>query len=72
MEVAPRLGELGVLPVQLVWGANDAWQVVDWAHKLHEAIPGSELTIVQNAGHFSLEDQPEQISQILLKFLSRL
>ncbi|KAJ5099411.1 pisatin demethylase [Penicillium argentinense] len=72
MEVAPRLGELGDLPVQLIWGANDAWQVVDWAHKLHEAIPGSELTIVQDAGHFSLEDQPEQISQILLKFLSRL
>lgn len=69
MEVAPRLGELGKLPVQLIWGAEDAWQVVDWAHKLHEAIPGSTLTILEDAGHFSPEDQPEKISELLARFL---
>jgi pimeloyl-ACP methyl ester carboxylesterase len=71
MEVAPRLGELGKLPVQVIWGADDAWQVVDWAHKLHDAIPGSELSILEDAGHFSPEDQPEKISELLVKFLGK-
>ncbi|KAF4450261.1 hypothetical protein F53441_6543 [Fusarium austroafricanum] len=71
LEVANRLGELKQLPVQLVWGADDAWQVVDWAHKLHNAIPGSEITIVENAGHFSPEDQPEKISDLLVAFLGK-
>ncbi|KAJ4260413.1 hypothetical protein NW762_007152 [Fusarium torreyae] len=71
LEVAPRLGELEKLPVQLIWGKDDAWQVVDWAHKLHDAIPGSKLTIVEDAGHFSLEDQPEKISELLVSFLGK-
>jgi pimeloyl-ACP methyl ester carboxylesterase len=71
MEVAPRLGELGKLSVQLIWGKDDMWQVVDWAHKLHGAIPGSELHVVDDAGHFSLEDQPERISGLLVDFLGR-
>jgi pimeloyl-ACP methyl ester carboxylesterase len=71
LEVAPRLGELEKLPVQLIWGADDAWQVVDWAHKLHDAIPGSKLMIVEDAGHFSPEDQPEKISELLINFLGK-
>ncbi|KAG8676567.1 hypothetical protein FPOAC2_02673 [Fusarium poae] len=71
MEVAPRLGELAKLPVQLIWGADDAWQVVDWAHKLHDAIPTSQLTILDDAGHFSTEDQPEKISELLVGFLGK-
>ncbi|CAF3578973.1 hypothetical protein QX201_002839 [Fusarium graminearum] len=71
MEIAPRLGELSKLPVQLIWGADDAWQVVDWAHKLHGAIPGSELTILDDTGHFSPEGQPEKISELLVSFLGK-
>ena len=70
-EVAPRYAELGQNPVQLIWGADDAWQVEAWAHKLHHAIPGSELHVLDNCGHFSMEDQPEKISNLLVDFLSR-
>ncbi|KAJ6145798.1 alpha/beta hydrolase [Penicillium chermesinum] len=63
MEIADRLGQLGNVPVKLIWGANDAWQVVDWAHKLKQAIPGSDLEIIDDCGHFSLEDQPEKDSR---------
>ncbi|KAH6889355.1 alpha/beta hydrolase fold protein [Thelonectria olida] len=69
MEVAGRLHELEKLPVQIIWGANETWQVVDWAHKLHDSIPGSQLTILDNAAHFSPEDQPEKMSEILIAFL---
>lgn len=71
MEIADRYHELGKLPVKLIWGKDDNWQVVSWAHKLNSAIPGSELDIVEDAGHFSLEDQPEKIASLLVAFLKR-
>ncbi|KAJ5134322.1 alpha/beta hydrolase [Penicillium atrosanguineum] len=71
MEIADRIHELGKLPVKLIWGADDAWQVVDWGRKLNQAIPGSELEVIEHCGHFSLEDQPDKISQILVNFLNR-
>lgn len=71
MEIADRLHVLGNLPVQLIWGANDEWQVVDWAHKLNKAIPGSKLTILENCGHFSPEDRPEDIVQLVVSFIRR-
>jgi len=70
-EIAPRYAELGQSPVQLIWGADDAWQVVDWAHKLQAAIPGSELHVLEDCGHFAMEDQPEKISALLTDFLGR-
>lgn len=69
MEIASRYHELGKLPVQLIWGVDDAWQVVDWAHKLHEAIPNSDLELVENCGHFSPEDQPERLAALISAFL---
>ncbi|AMY67439.1 alpha/beta fold hydrolase [Frigidibacter mobilis] len=66
LEVADRLSDLGQLPVQLIWGADDRWQVVDWAQKLHRAIPGSRLTVLDACGHFAPEDQPEQIAALVL------
>ena len=70
MEIADKLHQLGKLPVQIIWGADDSWQVVDWAHKLHEAIPGSHLSILEGCGHFSLEDKPEEVSELLVSFLN--
>lgn len=71
MDVADRYHELARIPVKLIWGADDEWQVVDWAYKLNRAIPGSELDVIENCGHFSLEDQPERISEVLIAFLDR-
>lgn len=70
-ELTPRIAELGKLPVQLIWGADDAWQSVTWAHKLHQAIPGSELHVLADCGHFAMEDQPEKISALVVDFLKR-
>lgn len=69
LEIADRLGDLGKLPVKLIWGANDGWQVTDSAHKLHESIPGSELEIIEDSGHFCPEDQPEKLAELLVTFL---
>lgn len=71
MEIANRLHELSILPVKIIWGADDAWQVVAWGHRLNKAIPGSELEVIEHCGHFSPEDQPDKIAEILISFLNR-
>ena len=68
--ITDRLAELGDIPVQILWGADDAWQVVDWAHKLHAAIPGSQLHVLPECGHFAMEDQPERISELVIAFIA--
>lgn len=68
-ELNDRIGKLGKVPVQIIWGEKDAWQVVDWAHRLHAAIPGSQLHIVPECGHFAMEDKPETIAALVTVFL---
>lgn len=68
-ELDGRLHELGHLPVQILWGEDDAWQVVAWAHKLHAAIPNSTLHILPDCGHFAMEDKPAEISKLVISFL---
>ena len=70
-QVSDRLAELSAMPVQILWGENDAWQVVDWAYKLQAAIPGSSLHVLRNCGHFEMEDQPERISELVISFIAR-
>ncbi|MGP3534790.1 alpha/beta fold hydrolase [Microbacterium sp. RD1] len=71
LEVGDRLNELVDTPVQLIWGADDAWQVVDWAHRLNRAIPGSELHIIDECGHFAPEERPHEVASLITDFLGR-
>ena len=72
LEIVDKLGEVGeAMPVQLIWGENDEWQVTDWARKLQGAITGSELTILKECGHFSPEDQPEKVADLVIRFVER-
>ncbi|WP_025770602.1 alpha/beta fold hydrolase [Thioalkalivibrio sp. HK1] len=70
LEISDRLHELGDLAVQVIWGRDDAWQRVDWAHKIHAAIPGSTLHIIEDCGHFAMEDRPQAIARLLVDFIS--
>jgi haloalkane dehalogenase len=65
-----RLAGLG-LPALIVWGAQDNFAGIALAHRFHEELPGSELLIVDDAGHFVWEDAPEQTAQRLVDFLRR-
>lgn len=67
-ELTDRLGELGERPVQLLWGADDRWQVPDWAHRLHRAIPGAALHLLDDCGHFAMEDRPRAIARYIIDF----
>ncbi|GAB3876988.1 alpha/beta hydrolase [Kibdelosporangium lantanae] len=52
-----RMGGM-TIPVRIVWGGNDGWIPVAQAHRLHDLIPGSTLTVVPSSGHLMHHDQP--------------
>jgi pimeloyl-ACP methyl ester carboxylesterase len=57
------------LPVQILWGADDEWQPVEYARRLLGDIPGATLHVLENAGHFLMEDAPERVSEYLQGFI---
>ncbi|WP_127783409.1 alpha/beta hydrolase [Rhodococcus sp. X156] len=67
-EITDQLGTLA-MPVRIVWGEQDQWQPVAYAHRLHADIPGSELVVIPEAGHFVMEDAPERVAGEVLRFL---
>ena len=66
-----RLGALGV-PTLIVWGAKDEFAPVGGAHRFHKQIPGSELVVLADAGHFVMEDDPARVGAELRRFLGAL
>jgi pimeloyl-ACP methyl ester carboxylesterase len=68
-EIEPWLGSVEV-PVLVAWGEEDGWLDPSQAPRLREEIPGSELELIQEAGHFVQEDAPEEIAKVLASFFS--
>ncbi len=65
-----RLAQLGI-PALVVWGEQDRFAGVAMAHRFHEELAGSELLVLDGAGHFVWDDQPERTTAALLDFLER-
>ncbi len=59
------------LPTLLVWGRHDAVIPLDHGHLAHAAIPGSELEIFDDAGHFPHHADPERFAELLCDFIGR-
>lgn len=66
------VGQLGAIaiPVRILWGAEDEWQPLHYAHRLAADIPGARLTTIPETGHFAMEDAPQTIARHLLDFLA--
>ncbi len=72
-KLAPYDGKLAEIakPTLLLWGAEDQFAPVSGAHRLHEEIPGSELEIIDGAGHFVFETAPKRCNEAITAFLAR-
>jgi pimeloyl-ACP methyl ester carboxylesterase len=56
-------------PTHIVWGEQDTWIPADRAQRLREAISGSTLTLVPDAGHLIQLDQPVALAAELQRWL---
>jgi pimeloyl-ACP methyl ester carboxylesterase len=66
-----RLAELGV-PALLVWGERDEFAPLAGAHRFERELPDTELVVIEGAGHFVWDEQPERCAAALTAFLARL
>ncbi|NIE87634.1 MULTISPECIES: alpha/beta hydrolase [unclassified Burkholderia] len=62
-----RLPKLA-LPVQILWGAQDEWQPLDYAYRLQSDIPGAVLNVLDACGHFLMEDDPSGVARHIVDF----
>jgi len=58
------------VPVRIIWGEQDAWLPPATAERLHELIPGSDLVLLPDTGHFAMEDSPQEVAATLFDFFS--
>ncbi len=59
------------LPALIVWGQEDRFAGVAMAKRFHEELAGSELLVLEGAGHFVWDDEPGRCSRALVEFLAR-
>jgi pimeloyl-ACP methyl ester carboxylesterase len=64
-----RLYLASSMPTLIIWGDRDDIIPVAHAHAAHEAIPGSELVIIEGVGHFPQIEAPEQFVEALVDFI---
>ena len=56
------------VPVLVIHGTDDLQS--ETATRLYvDAFPNAEFAVIQDAGHFSFEDQPDQFASIVKSFL---
>jgi haloalkane dehalogenase len=62
------LAALGV-PTLIVWGAKDEFAPVAGGYRFRKEIPGSTLVVLDDAGHFLMEDDPARVGGEIREFL---
>jgi haloalkane dehalogenase len=73
-KLVPYEGRLAALrvPTLVLWGAKDDYAPVASAYRFGKEIPHAELVILDDAGHFVMEDDPERVGLEIASFLGRL
>jgi len=57
------------LPTLIVWGASDGLIPTAYAEAFHDAIPGSQLAVLNGAGHLPMLEQREAFVDTVRRFL---
>jgi pimeloyl-ACP methyl ester carboxylesterase len=56
-------------PTLIVWGAGDQIIPVECGQQFEESIPGSRLQIMQECGHWPHYERPQELAELVGKFL---
>ncbi|MDZ7828625.1 MAG: alpha/beta hydrolase [Halofilum sp. (in: g-proteobacteria)] len=60
------------VPVRVLWGEEDGWVAPSEGRRLAQMIPGAELRLLPDAGHFSMVDCPGLFAREIDAFLASL
>jgi haloalkane dehalogenase len=66
-----RLGALGV-PTLILWGERDEFAPVGGGYRFAKQIPGARLLVLEQAGHYLMEDDPGRVGAEVGAFLAAL
>ncbi|MGH2923431.1 MAG: alpha/beta fold hydrolase, partial [Solirubrobacterales bacterium] len=69
-ELRRGLGGIGC-PTAIVWGRRDRYIPIETPLELAREIPGAELTMIDDAGHFVTEESPAAVTAALRELLAR-
>jgi pimeloyl-ACP methyl ester carboxylesterase len=67
-DARPWLGEIAV-PTLVLGGAEDRIAPPAQLRALHEAIPGSDLVLIEGAGHIPLGEGQPEVAAAVRRFL---
>jgi pimeloyl-ACP methyl ester carboxylesterase len=66
----PKLHQRIDVPVQLVWGAEDPFFPVRWAHDMVDTFADGRLEVIPDAALFVHEERPAAVARALLPILT--
>jgi haloalkane dehalogenase len=66
-----KLAALGV-PMLCLWGGTDEFAPVAGAYRFRKEVPGAEVVVVEDAGHFVYADAPDRCAEEITAFLGRI
>ncbi|MEE1655463.1 alpha/beta hydrolase [Microvirga sp. CF3062] len=64
----PRLAGIAC-PTLVMVGRQDRWSPLAQHEEMAARIPNAELVVIEDSGHMTLLEQPEQVSNVLLRWL---
>lgn len=69
-ESSQRLSSISV-PTSLIWGQRDRLVPLLLGQRLQAAIPGATLDVIPGARHFTPEESPQRITEVIARLLAR-
>ena len=63
------LAKLAGIPTLIIWGNNNPFGDVPEARKMHEDIPGSELVLFEDCGHWPQHEHADRYNALAIEFL---
>ncbi len=67
-DARPHLAKIAC-PTLVMVGRQDRWSPLSQHEEIAALIPNAELVVIEDSGHMSLVEQPEQVSEALLRWL---
>lgn len=59
------------VPTLIIVGSEDKLTPVKWSEYLHNNIKGSELKVIEGAGHMVMLEKPNEVSENITSFIKR-